>query len=66
MMSQRKNFSYILPNKHDYITLVVQNAHASTLHGGAALTLDFIRKRFWIIDGRNAVRSVTHKCMVCF
>ncbi|XP_046868882.1 uncharacterized protein LOC124461396 [Drosophila willistoni] len=37
--------------------LVISYSHICTLHGGTSLTLNFIRKKFWIVNGRNAVRS---------
>ncbi|XP_068140369.1 uncharacterized protein [Drosophila tropicalis] len=46
--------------------LVIFYSHICTLHGGTSLTLNFIRKKFWIVNGRNAVRFGIHKCITCF
>jgi len=30
------------------------------------LTHNYVRKQFLIVNGRNAVHSVTYKCLVCY
>ncbi|KAL7724384.1 hypothetical protein ACLKA6_007568 [Drosophila palustris] len=59
LLPMTEKHPYILTYKHHFTTLVIQHAHASTLHGGAALTLNYVRKLFWIINGRNAVRVLS-------
>lgn len=53
-------------SKHATLTkLLILKAHHRTLHGGTQLTLSHIRKRFWIIGGRQSVKSQVFKCVVC-
>lgn len=55
----------VLPSKHRFTWLVVNDAHLRTMHGGCQLTLQFIRNRFWIIHGRTTVGSQINKCVRC-
>lgn len=56
----------ILPKNGLFTNLLVTRAHLRTLHGGASLTLSHLRREYWIIDARNAIRFVTHRCIRCF
>jgi len=56
----------ILPQRHFFAELVIQNSHQATLHGGAHLTLAHTRYKFWIPNGRQAVRTILRKCITCF
>lgn len=55
----------ILPRKSPLTTLIIQDAHKRTLHGGTQLTLGFLRQSFWIMGGRVPVRSLILKCGLC-
>ncbi|XP_043474379.1 uncharacterized protein LOC122506330 [Leptopilina heterotoma] len=57
--------SMILPRESKLTSLIIQEAHSRTLHGGTQLTLSHIRKRFWIIGGRQSVKSYILKCVKC-
>ncbi|KAH9644482.1 hypothetical protein HF086_006015 [Spodoptera exigua] len=46
----------ILPKGGRFTELLIQKAHLTTLHGGARLTLAYIRQRYWIIGGNRAVK----------
>ncbi|XP_066596562.1 uncharacterized protein [Prorops nasuta] len=41
------------------------NFHESHYHAGIQATLYAIRYRFWILDGRNQVRKIIHRCVRC-
>lgn len=36
------------------------------MHGGTQLMTSLLRRQYWIINSRNAVRHRIHKCIVCF
>jgi len=56
----------ILIPKHSWFThLVIQQAHLRVLHGGVADTLTHIRQRFWIPQGRQAVKTSIRACTIC-
>ncbi|XP_028982417.1 uncharacterized protein LOC107045061 [Diachasma alloeum] len=46
-------------------TLVIEEAHHKTLHGGTQLTLAYTRQRYWIIGGRGTVRAYIQRCAIC-
>ncbi|XP_063989968.1 uncharacterized protein LOC135169161 [Diachasmimorpha longicaudata] len=55
----------ILPRQSRFTTLVIQEAHHRTLHGGTQLTLASTRQRYWIIGGRGTVRAYILRCAIC-
>ncbi|XP_071582573.1 uncharacterized protein, partial [Temnothorax nylanderi] len=55
----------ILPKTSAFTTLVIADAHSRTLHGGTQITLSFIRQNYWIVGGRQAVKSFILKCVKC-
>ena len=55
----------LLPAKHDFVPLVIKKVHASVKHCGLRDTLTTIRERFWILRGREAVKRVLKKCVIC-
>ena len=55
----------LLPAKHDFVPLVIKKVHASVKHCGLRDTLTTIRERFWILRGREAVKRVIKKCVIC-
>ncbi|XP_031635614.1 uncharacterized protein LOC116348687 [Contarinia nasturtii] len=69
---QRSNLPYrqkhpiIIPNKHHFTRLLIDNSHQTTLHGGTTLTLSHLRQKFWVINGRQTVGSQIRKCIICF
>ncbi|XP_071057070.1 uncharacterized protein [Onthophagus taurus] len=43
----------IIPYHSQFSQMLIQNAHASTLHGGNQATLAYIRRKYWIINGKT-------------
>ena len=58
-------YPYLLPTKHRFSTLVIQDAHERQLHAGVNSTVTFLRQSFWIPRIRQSVRSVLKKCVIC-
>lgn len=50
----------ILPRIGYLTELIIRVAHNKTLHGGNQLTLQRLRQQFWVIQGRNTVKSHIH------
>ncbi|XP_055308300.1 uncharacterized protein LOC129572379, partial [Sitodiplosis mosellana] len=65
-LPERQRHPMILPANSHFTRLVINRAHATTLHGTIHLTLARARQEFWILNGRNLVKSFVHKCVVCF
>lgn len=65
LLNSTAKHPYILPKDHHLSWLLIKHAHAQTLHGSTHETLAYIRNQFWIIGGRNPVRSFILKCVTC-
>lgn len=65
-MSENEKHPIILPSKHNFTHMLIEHAHSKNLHGGTGLTLNWIRKRYWIINGRQRIKSVIFRCVNCF
>ena len=55
----------LLPSESRFTSLYIQYIHKLSLHAGSRQTLVNIRKQFWIPRGRQLVKQVLHKCVVC-
>ncbi|XP_051173483.1 uncharacterized protein LOC127289540 [Leptopilina boulardi] len=55
----------IHPKDCTFSQLIIDNAHRKLLQGGTQLTLSFIRRHFWILDGRRLVKSYILRCVKC-
>ncbi|XP_035210776.1 uncharacterized protein LOC118185090 [Stegodyphus dumicola] len=68
---QKSRLSYlqrhpiIMPSKHHFVNLLVWDAHSKVFHGGISETLIEIRERYWIIKGRQTVKNILRKCILC-
>ena len=52
--------------RDSYVTeLIVLNCHQQVLHSGVNDTLNELRSRFSITRGRQFVKKILHKCVVC-
>ena len=57
--------SMLMPSKHDFVKLLILKAHEDVLHNGIRDTLPMLRERFWVLRGREAVKSIIRKCVTC-
>ena len=55
----------LLPKGHRYTDFIVERYHKESLHTGIFQTLSLIRHRYWIPQGRSAVRKVLRSCTIC-
>lgn len=55
----------IIPRNSRLTELIIHEAHLATLHGGARLTLSYIRQQYWIVGGNRAVKSQLRRCVRC-
>ncbi|KAI5720304.1 hypothetical protein M8J77_004768 [Diaphorina citri] len=56
----------ILPKKHPVVNLIIDFHHVSNLHTGPSLLLAILRKKYWILSGRDIVRRRVKSCNHCF
>ena len=55
----------ILPKGHHLTTVQIRECHARVLHSGVRNTLAELRSRFWVPKGRQAVKQVLNRCVLC-
>ena len=55
----------ILPFNCKFSKLVVKFCHEKKLHAGIRLTHSTVRQEFWIVKGRNMVKTQINKCNTC-
>ncbi|KAB0802699.1 hypothetical protein PPYR_04885 [Photinus pyralis] len=65
-LSYNSKHPIVLPKNHKYVELLIKQEHARLLHAGAQAVLATIRTRYWILGGRDVVRRVLRKCIICF
>ncbi|KRY02527.1 hypothetical protein T12_582, partial [Trichinella patagoniensis] len=55
----------LLPPDGTIVALIVRRAHESELHAGVNQTLAALRRRYWVIRGRQAVKRCIRSCITC-
>lgn len=58
-------YPLLLPKHHRYTELIIQSHHERALHTGCTQTLSLTRQKYWIPQGRAAVKRVLKQCTVC-
>ncbi|XP_035226814.1 uncharacterized protein LOC118199123 [Stegodyphus dumicola] len=56
---------WIIPKKSRFTELLIKREHENLLHAGVSDTLTQTREKYWIIRGRQAVKSCLNNCFVC-
>ena len=55
----------LLPSIQTFVELVIRHTHQSVKRSSVHNTLTTFRERFWILRGRQAVRRVLQRCVIC-
>lgn len=55
----------ILDYKSDLAKRLVVKAHKELLHGGVQMCTQYLRQKYWILQGRRLLRSTVKTCMKC-
>ena len=58
-------FPILLPPKHPFVNLMVKQAHDLVKHSGINATSMALRERLWILRGRETVKRIIRRCVVC-
>ncbi|XP_068757821.1 uncharacterized protein [Montipora capricornis] len=58
-------FPILLPRSQYFTKLVILKCHDQVMHNGVAETLVQVRSRYWIVKGRQTVKSIINKCVLC-
>ena len=59
------NFPLLLPPKNILTDLKIRATHNRQLHAGVNSTLTALRQRYWIPTGRQQVKKLVRKCVIC-
>lgn len=55
----------IIPNHCNLADLIIDESHKLVFHGGAKMTTGFIRQKYWILGGNNAIKKRLRMCVIC-
>lgn len=55
----------LLPSNHPFVELLIRQNHEKVKHSAVNNTLTTIRKGFLILRGRQAVKCVLRRCVIC-
>lgn len=64
-IADEAKYPIILPQKSHFTQLVIQDTHERLKHAGVNHVLAETRQRFWIVNGRQAVKSWDFRCSYC-
>ena len=64
-LSYDAKYPLILPAKGEFIDSLVRYEHERNGHTGVNHTFSQIQQRFWILKGREAVRHIINRCIIC-
>ena len=54
-----------MPKEGKFTELLVYSCHDRVLHNGLESTLAEIRSKYWIPQGRQSVKKLIRKCVIC-
>ncbi|XP_076658785.1 uncharacterized protein LOC143362467 [Halictus rubicundus] len=63
-LSDTARHPMVLP-QHRVFELVCRHCHARCLHAGTQLTLEMLRREFWMISARKLVKTAVRQCVTC-
>ena len=58
-------FPILLQRGHHFTRLVILKCHDQVMHNGVAETLVQVHSKYWIVKGRQTVKKIISKCVVC-
>lgn len=64
-ISYEQKHQILLPD-NSFSHLLARKEHLQNLHAGPQSLLNIIRKRFWLLNGRNICRKICHTCIRCY
>lgn len=64
-LSDLSKHQIILPSRHHVTLLIIEHFHQQSSHAGKEFVLSLIREKYWIINGRQTVRQVVKRCVIC-
>ena len=55
----------ILPKRHHFTKLIIENVHQSNGHAGRDWTLSIIQQKYWIVNGKCTIKHYLGPCLFC-
>lgn len=55
----------IMSAKEPVVLSIIRETHKMLYHGGFAVTMNMLRKKFWIVKGGQVVKGIVSKCVSC-
>ena len=55
----------LLPKKSQFVELLIREIHDKVKHSGIRDTLTTMRERYWVIRGRETVKKIVKRCVIC-
>ena len=65
LLSYETKHPILLRKEHHITTLIIWDCHKGVLHNGTKETLQELRSRFWIVQGRQLVKKIIRRCVLC-
>ena len=65
LLAATERHPILLPTKHPFVKLLVMEVHSRVKHGGVNTTLVATRERYWILKGRQLVKGIIRRCVMC-
>lgn len=59
-------YQIVLPSKCELTSLIIRHLHYKHLHAGPQTLLSIIRQKYWPLQGRNTIRGILRRCVICF
>ena len=63
--SYSNKFPILLKSQSHFTMLIILKMHERTYFSGVGVTLSNIRELYWIVKGRQIVKKVLQKCVLC-
>ena len=70
-LTQGPHFTYagknplIIAGESLFAALLIYDAHCANAHFGVSTVMNILRRRFWIIRGRQVIKNLLRKCAIC-
>jgi len=58
-------FPILVPHSHPLTIQLIREEHFKLKHAGVQILMGALREKYWIIQGRKAIRAVVDKCTIC-
>ena len=65
LISEGAKYPILLPTEHHVTNLIIMDCHQRMMHGGSKATLADVREKFWIVRGRQVVKKLIGRCVIC-